>query len=543
MSIIQVASYPDRGFARIGLATHHLTSAVLQICRNKLSGVYEVEQSGTDVWLRSKERRTRAYLDFVEELALVDSNSNRDAAWVRGMDSYYDRFSNQIANKSFPIKIMNSLQNKEPHRQLYLSSLALFFVHSSLRESFLRDFYFPWFFKLFPNGKILVLKFNSGYEGRLALLRWGNLLSIYDANEIQRWKPFPIESIQMMADLHQTGIINAKPFFLAMSNLFYPYAHSIVLGGYGHVFVLLTGETSILDRGPYPQTRMELHRVGTLMQGNEPDVSALSDKKQGWLGRYIPSGQFSVDELLMLFRHFVAKYNHLLRLRIDVTNYRNSDDIDFIAAFEEYFTFDRLTLELNYCQTATDGFSARASSFAVLDKLSELVSIRGISKSEERFRYFVGKTFANTVLSPSLKQYPSPFSTFFPHECDRVYDNLHKKVLGIEGLWMAYRRQAAGIQTRRWDKNSNSFAENPKLYTEDEFVGQIVRAIRNTHHGYISDNDERRRFAVFISMHTGQLADDFTAIPQLIWLAVVQNPESTILTECISDQKLRMALL
>lgn len=542
MNIIQTASYPDRGFARIGSTAHHLTKAVIEHCKNRLSDVYEVEHSGSDVWLRSKERRTKTLVDFVEELALVDVNSNRDAAWVRNMDSYYDRIPDQVADTAFPVEIMNTLQAKEPNKQVYLSSLALLGVHSSLRESFLRDFYFPWFFRLFPNGKILALKFNSNYEGRLALLRWGNLLSIYDAGEVQKLKNLLPERIQMMADLHPTGTINAKPFFLAVSNLFYPYAHSIVVGGVGHIFILLTGETSILDRGSYPHTRMDLHKAHNLMQGNEPDMSALSDTKQAWLGRYIPSRQFSVDDLLFLFRHFVARFNHLLRLRIDITNYRNGPDIDFIAAFEEYFTFDRITLELNYCQTATDGFSARASSFAVLDKLSELVAITGISQAEARFRYFVGRTFANTILSPNLTQYPSPFSTFLPSECDRIYDELYRRVLGSEGLWMTYRRQAAGIQTRLWDKSSRSFIESASLKTDDEFVGEIVRAIRNTHHGYVSDNDSRRRFAVFVSMHTGQLPDDFTAIPQLIWLAVLQNPESTILTSCISDQKLGLVL-
>jgi hypothetical protein len=541
MNIIQTASYQDRGFARIGPASHHLTAAVLKNCKGRLSDVYETEQSGTDVWMRSRERRTKHFVNFVDELSVVDANSNRDATWIRALDSHYDKFSNQIADMALPVKIMNSLHDKEPHKQVYLSSLALLHVHSTLREPFLRDFYFPWFFKLFPNGKILAFKLNSSYERRLTLLRWGNLLSIYDSVELSNIKSLPLERIQMMADLHPTGTINVKSYFLALSNIFYPYAHSIVVGGYGNIFVLLTGEDSLLDRGAYPQTRMELHKVHNLMSGNEPDISRLSDKWQGWLGRYIPTKHFSVDELVDLFRHFVAQFNHSLRLRIDVTNYRKGDDVDFIAAFEEYFTLDRLTLELNYCQTATEGFSARASSFGILDKLSELISISGVNRNR-LFHHFAGKAFASTYLSPILQQYPAPYSTFFADECKRVYDNLHNTVLGTDGLWMSYRRTTTGIQTRRWDETSGMFSERSTLYTEDEFVGEVVRAIRNTHHGYISDNDERRRFAVFVSMHTGQLPDDFTAIPQLIWLAIIQNPESTILTECITDQKLGMVL-
>lgn len=541
MSIIQVASYPDRGFARIGLATDSLTTAVRNHCTGRLSNVYEVDQSGNDVWLRNKERRTKAYVDYAEEMALVDASSSKHTQWIQGVDSYYDKFSNQIADTAFPIEVMKSLSGKETHNQVYLSSLALLLVHSTLRESFLRDFYFPWFFNLYPQGKILALKFNSGYEARIALLRWGNLLSIYDSSEIQKLKDIPIERIQMMADLHETGIINVKPYFMAVSNLFYPYAHSFVVGGYGYLLVLFTHETSMLDRGPYPQTRMDMHKVHTLMQGDKPDLSSKPTVRQGWLGRYVPTQYFTSDALPILFRHFVSRFNHFLRLRLDITNYRDGDDIDFISAFEEYYTFDRLTLELNVCQTATDGFSSRASSFAILDKFQELITIPAVNK-DKLMHHFVGKGFKNKTLLPNLQKYPSPFSLFFTSECDGIYDVVHQKVLGKDGLWMTYRRKPSGVQTRHWDKTSKSFQENPSLYSEDEFVGEIVRAIRNTHHGYISDHDKRRRFAIFVSMHTGQLPDEFTAIPQLIWLAVIQDPESTILSDCITDQKLQMSL-
>ena len=536
MSTIQVARYPDRGFARIGRAGHHLTEKVRSYCQKGLSDVYEVDQSGDDVWLRSKERREQHYIDCVEELAVVDATSNRDAKWITNIEPYYDRLTNQIANTDFPVSLMSSMSGRDLHDQIYRSSLAFLHVHSNLREAFLRDFYFPWFFGLFPAGKILALKFNSSYVRRVALLRWGNLLSIYDASELDHLKNMPVGRIQMMSELHQTGTINAKPHFLAISNLFYPYAHSFVLGGNGYLFVLFTNETSIIDRGPYPQTMMDIHRTHGLMMGQAPDLTRKPTAEEGWLGRYVPSRHFSADELLVLFRHFISRFNHTLRLRIDVTNYRDGDDIDFISAFEEYFTFDRLTLELNYCQTAVDGFTARASSFAVLDKMQELISIPTVSR-EKLFHYFVGKAFAQQLVL-FLQKYPVPFSAFFADECDRIYDRLHQTVLGEGGLWMKYRRQEDGIHTREWDKTSKTFIDHLPPYTEDEFVGEVVRAIRNTHHGYISDNDKRRRFAVFVSMHTGQLADEFTAIPELIWLSVIQNPESTILTNCITDQKL-----
>lgn len=44
-------------------------------------------------------------------------------------------------------------------------------------------------------------------------------------------------------------------------------------------------------------------------------------------------------------------------------------------------------------------------------------------------------------------------------------------------------------------------------------------------------------------MHTGKMPDECTAIPQLIWLAILNKPEETILTDWISDFDLKKQLI
>jgi hypothetical protein len=74
-------------------------------------------------------------------------------------------------------------------------------------------------------------------------------------------------------------------------------------------------------------------------------------------------------------------------------------------------------------------------------------------------------------------------------------------------------------------------------------IGNAFRAIRNTHHGYINEKDEKHRFATYISLHTGKIPDNFTAIHQFIWLSVLVNRENTILTDWISDSILQSTLI
>lgn len=523
MGIIKPASYPDRGFARIGNIASFCIDATKTYCTGRLRNVYELENSGNEIWLRSKERRTGNYFDYAEEIALVDINTNRDAKWILKVESDYDIPSDQMADTMKSYDLIKSASNKPLKDQIYLYSLALLLVKSTDRALFLEKFFFPWFFGLFPSGLILALKFNYDYETRAAMLRWGNIGTVYDSKEKNDMQGMGFEGVGTMTALHNIGMVNAAAHFSALSNIFFPYATTYIIGRFGYMLILLTNEKQILERGHYPHSLVELHHVYGLMQGNEPDLLKPRSIEEGWLGRYIPSRSFSARELLDLFRHFILKFNHSLRLRLDVTNYRKGKDIDFIAAFERFSTFERITMELNRCQTAEDGFSARILSFAMLDKFAELIRVPGIDPGKT-FHHFVTRQFKDKSLLPRFKNLPPPFDGFFHQECNQIFDSLYYTVLGKKGLWMTYRKTAKGIRTREWDKYLSLFQDAASLCSEEEFVGEIVRAIRNTHHGYVSNKDKKRRFSIFGSMHTGKLPDQFTAIPQLIWLTTFEDP-------------------
>lgn len=534
--MIVTPSYPDRGFAKIGRTSSKLTQSALYFI-NDLPSVYEVETSNDEVWVRSKERRTGKSKDYLEILAEVDIDSNRDAKWIDKIDQFYDKRPDPF-HPTIPFELMENISTKPDHQQLYFSSLALFAVEPAKRQHFLQDFYFPWFFSKYPEGKILALRQDSSYEQRITILRWGNLLTIYDDAEIEGLKKVEFNGIKSMADLHHAGMVNIEPYLFSLANMFFPYKCPIIKGPFGCIFVLFTNEQEIIEKGAYPRTREELHLLQGLMKGDSPDFSLPASAEQGWLGRYIPDRCYNASELVSFFKDVIPKLNRSLRLRLDITNYRNAkEEIDFIGAFERFYTLDRIMLEINSCQCATNGYHARSAVFSVADKFAELITISGVSK-DETFHHFFKKQFMTNTLRPLIERLGQPFGDFFKTEAARVYNSLYDTLLSKEGLWMEHRRTATGVNIRAWNRGKKMFNEKTKTF--DEFVGMTVRAVRNTHHGYISTDDDRR-FATYFSLHTGKLPDIFTAIPQLIWLAVLESPETTILTNWISDTKLQSA--
>lgn len=531
--LIITASYPERGFAKVGPLSSKLAQAI-RVYGDALPEVYEFETANDELWVRSKERRTGRTKDFLEIIAEVDVDNNRDAEWINKIDPYYDNRPNPFPDPTTPFDLIKNASDKPDHQQIYFYSFAVFAVEPSKRQAFLRDFYLPWFFGKYPEGRILVLRQDSSYEKRIAMLRWGNLCSIYNDTEIDKLKEMGFESIKSMKELQHAGLVNIEPYISSLANLFFPYKCPIVVGPFGTIFILFTNEQEIIERGVYPRTREELHLKANLMSGDKPDLSTLS-VEQGWLGRYIPARTFTASELVGFFIDTIPKLNRLLRLTLDITNYRVGDEIDFISAFERFYTLDRIMLEMIYCQCASSGYSARTAVFSSVDKFSKLIPIK--NGPPETFSHFFEKEFLTSVLIPSLERFKSPFGEFFKTEAIRIYESLYKTILGREGLWMSYRKTVDSVNIRKWDKKAKMFKDESMSF--DDFVGKTVRAIRNTHHGYTLNN---QGFASF-SLHTGRLPDIFTAIPQIIWLAVLQSPETTILKNWISDTKLKSALI
>jgi hypothetical protein len=65
----------------------------------------------------------------------------------------------------------------------------------------------------------------------------------------------------------------------------------------------------------------------------------------------------------------------------------------------------------------------------------------------------------------------------------------------------------------------------PAVETDDVFVSNVMRAPRNTHHGYLTSQD-RHAEAVsrYLAITNGNVTDDISLLPAIWWLACLGNP-------------------
>ena len=370
---------------------------------------------------------------------------------------------------------------------------------------------------------------DSQFESRLPLLRLGNYYQINGRQAYDDMRHNNISSPNTASALHQSGVVAIENALTVMLGNFLPLRTHMVGRRIGWRAVYLFGDPNppVIDRGAFPREEIELQTPQFFLRGDDPAqfASNPADPIGGWAGRYRNTQYLGDDAVESLIAFCLDRFNFHTENRIEVCNFVNGDDIDFISCFEKYLTIDRILLECIMVATATNPAIARLMTFAVLDKFQELCAFQGIQQTRH-FHYMCTRGFLNDVLLPSFAMMPAPWATFFSDVATRLYDDLYATIRSDKGVWPTNLIQpGGGVRVyREWDHNAHHFVDRAAPLSDDDFVGEYVRAARNTHHGYISDGDRRRRFACFGSISTAFLPDSFTQLPLLIVLAEFINP-------------------
>jgi|GEM_PF-6152812 len=537
-SVIQVSNR-DRGFARLGPEN----DAYIRGIAGAMERVgYERQLQGGDIWMRYQPRRTGGFpLPYAQLLATLPASAagGWDVSWTANLDPRYDQVG-QVADLQQCRNMLAEAAADPDFRFLYWLDSALCLCQRSDRAAFIQQDFMPAFSSRFPAGRVIFIGTDSRFESRLSLLRLGNYFQINGRQGYDDMCQHRPPSLETASALHSSGVVAIENALTVLVGNFLPLRACMVGRRFGWRAVYLFGNPTppVMDRGPFPREEIELQIPQFFLRGDDPATFAASpaDPIGAWAGRYRNTQYPGDDALANLIAYFIDRFNAHTENRIEVCNHVDGDDIDFISCFEKYLTLDRVLLECIMVATATNPATARLMTFAVLDKFQELCSFPGVQQTRN-FHYFCTRPFLNNVLLPSFAMMPAPWAGFFSDVATRLYDDLYSTIRSARGVWPAYLVQpGGGVRVYRdWNPPPHQFVDRPAPLSDDEFVAEYVRSARNTHHGYVSDGDRRRRFACYGSISTAFLPDSFTQLPLLITLAEFINPRA-LSGHCWLDQ-------
>jgi hypothetical protein len=383
------------------------------------------------------------------------------------------------------------------------------------------------FFKLYPEGKIVVIqnhrdyfrisrRFKGAYTA--AQTPWPDLKKDFTKGFLT------LDDWQSVSVLDYTRVV--IDLFCYM---FYPFVSGFQANQLGLTFLLVFDPPERYEPPAFPSDWLAIPRSHSEFGEEDFDRKAALLEPKGAVAehaghqKYLHTKAFSAAEIVDLLRWFVEAGNRLFFELTDLTNFTAgfvpTGPIDPIFAFEHSITIDRMIRKTLGAMLLYEISSAKATVFEVADLYdanSELFS--GTGKTEF-FKTLFDTKDGLALIRSQLATLPIPFADYFQGLATELYGELEQTIL--ESVWLKSKVGSAGVSVR------NKALTGENVEPSNKFVANVMRALRNAHHGYFSSGAPQKGPSRYLFPITGNVPDSITALPTLWLLAYLANPKLT----------------
>lgn len=392
-------------------------------------------------------------------------------------------------------------------------------------KSILRDHVAPAFFKLYPQGKIAVVRYDAHNDNAAALMRMFYAAAQTPLPDLQQGGFAGIRTLQ---DWHLNSVTMLGPvLFQLFFHLFYPFIGGFRGGPPGLDFVFLFEPAESYELDVYPRNWLAVGSTTAGFGRQDFDLYASLREFQGAAGRqaahqrFLHDRGYTVAQRLTLLGWYVEQANRLLYELTDVANFTEGQapdgHIDPVFAFEHHMTLDRLARKTLLAMTLEEAGTAKFMAFEVAELYDTLSHLFQGTGSTDFFKDLFHPANAPALLRPQLARLPEPFRTDLPALADRLYHTIQETV--VRSVWLRAKVTATDVLVR--DRNLTREAPVPHA----DFVAELMRCYRNCHHGYFTANDRQARPSRYLYLADGNLPAELSALPALWWLAYLADPE------------------
>lgn len=385
----------------------------------------------------------------------------------------------------------------------------------------------PLFFGSFAGGEIDIIKTSPSYWGRAAFKRFLYTLFHYPEAVVGG-------EIEEFASLKAWNSLQPDDFLAVtlrlIQYLFFPYVSGFSTGhGIGLVFVFIPPASFKHGRPLFPADWIDFMRPDTeLGEEKRPpinDSSALFTKSERSIyGKYLFEQPPSVDDVRGLLKWGIQAVNDLLTKIYDVTRFpaeNPADSIDPIYGQEYALSLMHVLKDAASIIAQDSRYGNKTTTFRIADILSAMAEHGSPGKrQDEFFRELLSCKEGKLKIRSILCNTGIPALEKLAQVSDQIYDNL-KRVIS-ESVFVQSKSRPDGILVR----DSSLRAEH--LTSEDEFCVNVLRALRNTQHGYFTRGDRAFRPSRFLSLVDGNTPDDLPTLALCWTLALLASPRELI---------------
>jgi len=363
----------------------------------------------------------------------------------------------------------------------------------------------PSFFNVFPNGEIFIINTPRILLSRSALIRF---LYVLENGLFTK----DIKGFNMLRSWNQ---VEAYSYIGIISNIIlhiqFPYITGLwAWNGICLDFIFLFDEA--IDTGELKQDEKIIEDIDY-----NAYLGIVADFAKEYVGieniqnqpertvykKYLFTRKPNIEETSKLIEWSIIASSNLIAKLFNLENFislSRNNHIDPTYAFEyshsiQHFLRDALTI-LN----SRSSYQNKAILFRMADILSRTASLGTLNLNEVDL--FKELFMPNKILEHSYS-YLDDTDLFgeFHHMADTISQHLSSTIL--DSIWVKDKLVDNGVLVKSRDLSTEN-VEDMNI-----FCGNLIRALRNTNHGYFTRGDkEKSRPARYFSISTGELPDD-----------------------------------
>lgn len=493
---------------------------------------YQVVDQDGKLWIRKAYRKRGAIAPLpilagpTIRRADVRDDSTYDFISVYQKSGYSAHQNRMDATlESLVRTVTASLKLEAPHQKFSLLTRPLAFCPTPLLREVLQNHILPSFFSEDSDGVVQVFLLNDEFEKSFSFLRAGYALDHYSQSELKGSQEVGFATLKAWEQGHLQDYVD--PLLSILQVCMYPYIPLFSSGPLGASFIFLFSEHHRHEIGVFPTGWLQWARSDAGFAREDVDaIKGLSDSgSEEWQRlshrRYRMDRPLDPSEFKTMLEWAIAQMGSLIREVVDPANCESRDAyIDFTFAYEHNLSMIRVFRRTLLALSTEEPPSGKFIAFEVADLLDRLASAHGKRPDAETFKLLFNPTDGPNLLKKCIAALPESPRSFVSRLTDLLYEDLQRTISA--SIWIQGKLDGRGVRVKTTD-----------LATErgegiGEYVGNLMRTLRNTHHGYFTRLDKAGRPSRYLALTTGDTPGSMSLLPFIWVIAVLADPKEII---------------
>ena len=471
-----------------------------------------IDSSPTENYINIADDYTGQALYF----EVYDKDSTIDYKMIEAHLSNFPSYDYEFPEISFGecMALINEMSVNYSHTEIDKFKKGIFYCKRERFSELLKIAFEKIFFNKFPNGKIIYVRLDGLYYKRSAMIR--GIYSLENYPDIKDnpsdFNGFNTLKNWLFIESHESfdNIIQFSEYF------FFPFVtafHCDYRIGFSFIFV---PDTLIeYHLGHFPRDIIDYIRTGS--DFGKEKINNLDWSNEHLYAKYCFNQSPLFSEYYGFIIWAVKRANYFIKEHLNICNYLDKDDnskIDPIYALEYNLSIRHLVKIGLSILSSNSSFFNKNMTFQAADILNDICNYdyldpSGTLRKNTLFKKLFNKDLIFPIISSIIDSCSFSFKDQILDITSNLYDKLNETIK--DSIWLKSKVNNEDVIVRNHNNKSNNIENIPT------FTSNVIRALRNTHHGYLTRNDRTKRPSRYLSIIDGNTPDNLSSIT-LIWL-------------------------